>query len=152
MKDDPRIRERDLVGAWVCHRWRITYADGRVTEPFGEDATGILLYTADGRMSATIMAAGRMPFAAADPREATQEERARAFDGYFSYAGRWRLADGKVLHEVEVALNPGLVGSRQWRDAKLVGRRLVLSAEDVAGAVARRHELEWRRPQARSRS
>ena len=149
MASERDIRGRDLVGAWAYHRWRITYADGRVTEPFGEDATGLLLYTADGRMSATIMAAGRAPFAAANPRAATLEERAGAFDGYFSYAGRWRLVDGKVLHEVEVALNPGLVGSRQWRDAKLVGRRLVLSVEEGEGAATRRHELEWRRPRAR---
>lgn len=142
----PALRARDLLGAWAYHRWRITYADGRVTEPFGADATGLLLYTADGRMSATIMAAGRTPFAAANPRAATLEERAAAFDGCFSYAGRWRLVEGRVLHEVEVALNPGLVGSRQWRDARLVGRRLVLSVEEGAGDTARRHALEWRRP------
>jgi len=76
---------------------------------------------------------------------ATLEERAAAFDGCFSYAGRWRLVEGRVLHEVEVALNPGLVGSRQWRDARLVGRRLVLSVEEGAGDTARRHALEWRR-------
>lgn len=148
----PTIRPLDLEGAWVYHRWRITYADGRVTEPFGAGATGLLLYTADGRMSATIMAAGRAPFAAANPRAATRAERADAFDGYFSYAGRWRLVGGRVLHEVEVALNPGLVGSRQWREAKLVGRRLVLSVEEGEGAAARRHELGWRRPTARRSS
>jgi hypothetical protein len=152
MTVEPRIREQDLVGAWACHRWHITYADGRVTEPFGADATGLLIYAADGRMSATIMAAGRMPFAAANPRDATLRERAGAFDGFFSYAGRWRLVDGKVLHEVEVALTTGLVGSRQWRDADLIDDRLVLSVEEGAGATERRHELEWRRAQARSPS
>ena len=141
----PAIRVRDLEGAWAYHRWRISYADGRVTEPFGSDATGLLLYTADGRMSATIMAGGRKPFVAASPRDATVEERAAAFDGCFSYAGRWRLVAGRVEHRVTVALNPGLVGTRQWRDARLTGRRLVLSVEEGEGASARRHELEWRR-------
>lgn len=147
----PAIRVRDLEGAWAYHRWRIAYADGRVTEPFGADATGLLLYTHDGRMSATIMAGGRRPFVAANPRAATTEERAAAFDGFFSYAGRWRLVAGRIEHRVTVALNPALVGTRQWRDARLTGRRLVLSVEEGEGAAARRHELEWRRAGPRVR-
>lgn len=139
------VRPRDLEGAWAYHRWRITYADGRVTEPFGADATGLLLYTRDGRMSATIMAADRKPFAAGNPRAATTAERAAAFDGFFSYAGRWRIVAGRVEHRVTVSLNPGLVGTRQWRDAELSGRRLVLSVEEGTGSGARRHALEWRR-------
>jgi hypothetical protein len=145
------VRPGDLEGAWAYHRWRITYADGRVTEPFGADATGLLLYTRDGRMSATIMAADRKPFAAGNPRAASTAERAAAFDGFFSYAGRWRIVAGRVEHRVTVSLNPGLVGTRQWRDAELTGRRLVLSVDEGEGAAARRHELEWRRAGPRVR-
>jgi len=116
-----------------------------VTEPFGADATGLLLYTRDGRMSATIMAADRKPFAAGNPRAASTAERAAAFDGFFSYAGRWRIIADRVEHRVTVSLNPGLVGTRQWRDAELSGRRLVLSVEEGTGSGARRHALEWRR-------
>lgn len=138
-------RAADLVGAWAFHRWRITYEDGSVTEPFGEGATGLLLYTADGAMSATIMAGDRAPLSAANPRAATEVERAAAFDGYFSYAGRWRIAHGLVEHIVTVALNPGLVGTSQWRHAALRGRRLVLSVEEPTPRGPRRHALEWRR-------
>lgn len=146
------MKPADLAGAWAYHRWRITYEDGRVTEPFGAGASGLLLYTADGFMSACIMAGGRKPFARANPRAATLRERAGAFDGYFSYAGRWRLAGSTVEHEVTVALNPAFVGSRQWREARLTGRRLILSAEERTKDGIRRHELEWRRPAARRRS
>jgi hypothetical protein len=58
-------------------------------------------------------------------------------------------AGPRVEHEVTVALNPAFVGSRQWRDARLVGRRLILSAEERTPGGIRRHELEWRRPPAR---
>jgi hypothetical protein len=147
------VKPADIAGAWAYHLWRITYEDGRVTEPFGAGASGLLLYTHDGCMSACIMAGDRAPFARPNPRDATLRERAGAFDGYFSYAGRWRLVAGtagpRVEHEVTVALNPAFVGSRQWRDARLVGRRLILSAEERTPGGIRRHELEWRRPPAR---
>jgi hypothetical protein len=141
----PAPRRADLLGAWAFHRWRITYEDGSVTEPFGEGAVGLLLYTPDGAMSATIMAGGRAPLSAGNPRSASMGERAAAFDGYFSYAGRWRLSHGVVEHVVTVSLNPGLVGTRQWRHADLRGRRLTLSVEEPSPRGLRRHALEWRR-------
>ncbi len=27
------VKRTDIVGAWAYHAWRITYEDGRVTEP-----------------------------------------------------------------------------------------------------------------------
>jgi hypothetical protein len=143
------IERKDIEGAWAYHHWRITYDDGRITEPFGADASGLLLYTADGFMSACIMAGGRQPFANPNPRAATLRERAGAFDGYFSYAGRWRLVRGVVEHVVSIAANPAMVGTSQFRNARLSGRRLVLSAEETTARGLRRHELEWRRPSPR---
>lgn len=142
-------QRKDIEGAWAYHHWRITYDDGRITEPFGADASGLLLYTADGFMSACIMAGGRQPFANPNPRAATLRERAGAFDGYFSYAGRWRLVRGVVEHVVSIAANPAMVGTSQFRNARLSGRRLVLSAEETTARGLRRHELEWRRPSPR---
>ena len=142
-------QRKDIEGAWAYHHWRITYDDGRITLPFGADASGLLLYTADGFMSACIMAGGRQPFANPNPRAATLRERAGAFDGYFSYAGRWRLVRGVVEHVVSIAANPAMVGTSQFRNARLSGRRLVLSAEETTARGLRRHELEWRRPSPR---
>lgn len=135
----------DLIGGWACHRWTISYEDGRVTEPFGTSPVGFILYTADGFMAATIMKAGRKAFAARTPREASVEERAAAFDGYFSYAGRWRLVDGRIEHLVSVALNPGLIGTSQWREATLDAGTLTLSVYEHTVHGVRRHAIEWRR-------
>lgn len=140
-----RLSPRDIEGGWTCRTWRILYEDGRYSEPFGADVTGLLIYSADGYMSACIMAAGRTPFRSPNPREATRAERAAAFDGYFSYAGRWRIVGETIEHRVTIALNPAFVGTRQWRKASLSGRTLVLSAEEATGRGMRRHEIEWRR-------
>lgn len=111
-----RLTRTQLVGAWELVRWEIVHDGGaRRTLPFGADARGLLLYTADGCISASIMAG----------------ERARAFDGYFSYAGRYRVIAGEVRHEVTVALNPSRVGTLQARHARIVGRRLELTADEL---------------------
>lgn len=140
-----RIDEDRLVGAWSLLRWATVYEDGSITEPLGPGAHGLLLYTADGWMSASIMAAGRAALSRANPRTAPTRERAAAFDGYFSYAGRWRVRDGRIRHEVTVSLNPAMTGTLQWRDARLAARTLTLSASEAAGRASRLHELTWRR-------
>ena len=143
-----------LVGAWQLQRWEIVRevaGQGRIASlPFGAGAVGLLLYTADGWMSATIMAEGRRPFSRANPRSASAVERAAAFDGYFSYAGRWSVEGSRVRHEVTVALNPAMVGTLQVREARLVGRTLTLSAEEATEGGVRRHRLVWRRPRRAS--
>lgn len=137
-----------LEGAWQLQHWQVVYEDGTTTEPFGPGAEGLLLYTADGWMSACIMAGGRARLSSGNPREAPEFERAAAFDGYFSYAGRWRILGRRVQHEVTLALNPGLVGTLQLRDAQWAERELTLSAEEFVRGGTRLHRLTWRRAAA----
>lgn len=136
---------RRLVGAWRLQRWAIEQPDGTVTEPFGADPEGLLLYTADGWMTATLMAANRAPFSRANPRRAPQRERAAAFDSYFSYGGRWRVVAGRVHHEVTVGLNPSMVGTVQVREPRLTARTLTLSAVERTDSGTRVHRIHWRR-------
>ena len=143
-----RLRPEQIVGGWRLVRWEVVYDGERRTLPFGADAVGLLTYTADGHMSACIMAGGRAPFPTPNPRDAAAEERARAYDGYFSYAGRWRLSGRRVLHDVEIALNPAMVGSTQVRDARRSGRRIELSALEAVRGGTRFHRLLWERPRA----
>ena len=140
------MRAEDLIGAWTLASWRIDYRDGRRTHPFGEDARGLMIYGAGGAMSAAIARAGRPGFAAPRPKDWTEGERAAAFDGYFHYAGRWSLTDGKVTHRVELSLNPAMEATVQVREARLEGELLTLSAEEaLGGGRARHHRLVWRR-------
>jgi len=136
-----------LIGVWTLVEWTIRYADGRTTMPFGPAPRGQILYTADGYMSATMMKRERVTFSSPNMREVTDEERARAFDGYLHYAGRWHLEGEDVIHEVALAMNPLLIGTRQVRHCRLEGERLELSAEEAVGEPAqpRVHHIVWRR-------
>jgi hypothetical protein len=136
-----------LVGGWLLRRWSIAYPDGRPdTLPFGDDATGLLLYGADGWMSATMCRAEREALAPALATTPTDADRARAFDGYLAYAGRWSVQGDVVAHEVVMSMNPVLIGTLQLRQAVLVGDELELGADETdARGRSRRHSILWRR-------
>ncbi len=137
-----------FIGAWSIEDWRIDYADGRVTRPFGDALHGYLVYAACGVMSAAIAAAARPAFGLANAREARPEKKAAAFDGYFHYAGRWRVEGDCVVHYAEMALNPDMTNTEQRRKAVFSegGEALALAAEEaLADGTARTHSLLWRR-------
>jgi hypothetical protein len=133
-----------LVGAWHLVSWEVV-TDGRRDEPFGPNATGVITYTADGMMQATIAAADRQPYSGPSARRSPDAEVARAARCYFSYAGPWHLDGEVVVHDVTHALDPGFVGTAQRRTVELDGDRLVLSAVEPTGDASRLHRLTWRR-------
>lgn len=148
--DDP------LQGSWQLVRWVIAYGDGRPdTLPFGEAATGLIVYGRGGFMSAAIARADRRRLSSESVRSAPQAERLAAFESYFHYAGPYELRRGPALptglqvhHRVTLALNPNFVGTTQVRDVAFdAGGLLTLSASDTVpgSAVARHHRLVWRR-------
>ena len=134
-----------LIGGWRLKRWTILRG-GRETFPFGLNPTGLIASTPDGSMSATISAADRPPLSAGSGKSAPESERAAAFSSFFAYAGRWRVEDDEVVHEVLWSLNPAMAGTEQRRRMTFGGKALTLSAEDRdEGGVARLHRIEWER-------
>ena len=118
---------KDLLGAWRLDSWSFVYDDGRPPEnPLGPDAKGIILYTADGHVSATLMRTS-----------GTAES--------FAYAGRYDVRDGAVFHSIEVATNPALIGITSTRYIALDGDRLTLSGLDFSAGSGRAQKIVWRR-------
>ena len=110
----------------------------------GEDPQGLLLYTDDGWMSASIARKERAAFPEGVPyRKIPDVDKAAAFSSYFHYAGRYRVVDGDVIHYVTQSLNPNFPGSEQLRHAELDGQTLVLSGKDQVGDVVRFHSVVW---------
>lgn len=136
-----------FIGAWHLVDWRIEYADGALTRPFGDGAHGYIVYTADGIMTATIAKAYRPPFNIANARNASVAAKAEAFDSYFHYAGRWRIEAEEVVHAVTMSLNPDMTGTEQRRLAVFDGEDgLTLSAREILKNGARRHHiLHWQK-------
>lgn len=68
MLDLEAVRQR-LLGAWSLAAWHIATDRDRDEPglPFGADAPGLLLYTADGWMNASIARSGRAALSADEP-------------------------------------------------------------------------------------
>jgi hypothetical protein len=141
------VEASDLVGAWRLDDWTIAYDDGRPsTHPFGDDARGMLIYAAEGVMSVSVTRAERVKLSGENVRVVPEAERAAAFDTYFAYAGRWRLENGQMIHEVDQALNPNFVGAALARRMEHRGNQLILSAaQRTASGATMDNRLTWRR-------
>jgi hypothetical protein len=117
----------DLVGAWGLECWSLEYDDGRSSEfPLGLAVQGMLLYTPDGRVSATLMGVGN-PSAS------------------FAYAGRYDVRGDAVYHSIEVATDPTLVGITTTRHIAREGDVLTLSGPDFRAGTGRSQRIVWRR-------
>ncbi|GAB4152913.1 MAG: hypothetical protein Tsb0016_25390 [Sphingomonadales bacterium] len=136
-----------LIGAWKLMSWCIEYADGRVTYPYGEQARGLLIYTGDGLMNAVLYGQNRGPVSTPSVRQAPAAEKAALFDSVMQYAGPYRIDGTDVIHHVEYALNPDLLGTQQRRHVRFEGPVLHLSGVEILDGTGTRrtHRLTWTR-------
>ncbi len=116
--------------------------------PMGRNASGLIIYSPDGYMSAQIMKTGRRPYAAGEMQDGTTEELSIAARGYLAYSGHY-CVDGQQerlhLHMV-ISLFPNWIGSVQERHVHLEGELLTLSMT-AAGHGGRQltPRLVWKR-------
>jgi hypothetical protein len=136
-----------LVGTWKLVSASYTTDKGQVVkDAYGRNPTGFLTYTAEGRMMAIIASDGRKPLSVGDQGTAPVEERAEAFSTIVAYAGRYTVADGKVIHHVEVSVVQNEVNKDKVRTiAKLEGKRVTLRMPGSRGGEKFTGELVWER-------
>src|SRR5262249_7159277 len=115
--------------------------DGSIQHPLGQDAVGLLVYTANGHMTGQVMQTDRgVP--AAGYRALTPKE-----VGYIAYCGTYTVDDesNEVVHHVTAALFPNWIGSEQRRAFEFSGNHLILSARVTHGGEVIAHRLVWER-------
>jgi hypothetical protein len=137
----------DLVGTWKLVSASYTTDKGQVVkDAYGRNPTGFLTYTADGRMMAIIASGGRKPLSVANQVTAPASERAEAFSTITAYAGWYSVADGKVIHHVEVSAVQNEVNTDKVRTiAKLDGKRVTLRMPGSRAGEKFTGELVWER-------
>ena len=126
-----------LIGAWDLISWYETKPNGDIEYPLGEDALGKLIYSADGHVSAQLVRRNLDRFGNDDWRRASEDESAAAWKGYFGYFGTYSvdLERRSVIHHIEGAWFPNLVGTNQVRRYRFEDSRLTLDAETAWGRV-----------------
>jgi hypothetical protein len=108
-----------LIGTWRLVDWQVTIGD-RVVRPFGGSAVGLLTYTEDGRMTASLMREDRNRLDTSSFAGADALTRAGAAAGYISYAGSYEVRGDEVHHDVELSLFPDWVGATQTRKIRWI--------------------------------
>ena len=116
-----------LIGVWRLVTVEDHQPDGPVIHPYGERALGFLIYHPEGYMSATVMSADRprltnpsRPFALS-PEDATAVLKTMGS----AYSGTYELRDeSTVIHHVQAALIPNMIGQDEVRPFELKGDRL----------------------------
>ncbi len=110
----------ELIGTWKLIDWTVELEGGRVIRPFRGKAIGLLTYTDEGRMIASLMKADRDSIGTRSFAEAMALERASAAAGYLSYAGSYEVIGDQVHHHVELSLFPDWVGGTQVRQIEWI--------------------------------
>ena len=114
-----------LIGTWKVVSYDNEFQDGSPRRAaYGQNPTGFLLLTGEGRMMAIVAGEGRKP-------ATTDEERATLLRSMLAYSGMYRLEGDKWITKVDVSWNPVWNGTEQVRYYKLDGDRL-----EVTGAWA----------------
>lgn len=97
------------VGVWrLTSMISVDEETGAVTSRFGAHPDGYLIFTPDGYMSVVINAEGRKPMSGKP--ETLTEEQAALFATMTAHAGRYRISEGRLIHRVDVAHDPQMVG------------------------------------------
>ncbi len=97
-------------------------------------------------MAVMVSTAERPVLSDANIRRAPIEEKGAAFDSFFGYCGTWRLDGDRVVHSVELALNPHFVGTDQVRGMEYEPGSLTLIEQSTTRTGATmRNQLAWRK-------
>lgn len=121
-----------VIGTWALVSWTYNDADGNEIDYFGENPTGILMYTESGYMSVHIMRENRKKFAKEGMYDGTSEEIVEAFTTYFAYFGTFVEKEPGVLqHTVKGGTFPNWLGNIEERYGKIEGDRMILSTPPI---------------------
>ncbi len=103
-----------LIGAWDLVSFaRTDVESGVTTYPYGADAIGCIVYSADGVVSYQLCASKRARFKSGDIEKGEPDELAAAATSFRSYVAHWSISseeDCIVSHAVFMSIHEDRVG------------------------------------------
>lgn len=118
------MNKKQFIGSWRLISLE-NHRGEKVDYPMGKSAQGYLHYMDNGQVSVAIMEANRKNFPSDDVKGGDDDERARAYESFIGYSGKFEVKNNKVFHHVEVCSFPNWVGRAigrnfQFKDGKLI--------------------------------
>lgn len=135
-----------LAGSWMLVSFELRDEDGTVSRPWGDELSGMLTLTTDGRLSEQFSSAHRPMLTHDDWVSASPAEIDRAARHYFAYAGTYELDGDAVIYHIEVSLMPNWVGKTERRFWSISGHTLTTETPPLlVGGKMQVSTLVWRR-------
>ena len=120
-----RAAQSAVVGAWRLESFNERVADGSFKPRFGPNPVGYLIYSASGRVSATLSGIHRSAFTSGSTPSAAAHCNESVHD-FLAYAGRYNIVGSTVFHHIETSVFTNLVGVTLKRGFQLRGDTLVI--------------------------
>jgi Lipocalin-like domain len=138
------------VGVWaLVDSVEVDSNTSEISRPRGRHPTGMLVYSAGGRMCAIVTAEGRKSLEGANGATESNdytERSAALFHSLNSYAGTYAVSGSTITHKVEVASNPAWIGTEQIRQFHCENDVLTVDATiTLPGKAATKVRLTWKR-------
>ena len=133
------MKPDNIVGVWTLVETYIVDDRGNKTPTLGENPKGRIIYTPDGYMVAMTEINDRKPLS----DNASDSEKAAAFDNFMTYSGKWTLKDNIVTHEIDTGSNPIWVGTKRERTIDYLGDRMIFTGKLEDGLTTA--IIIWRR-------
>lgn len=137
-----------FVGVWKLESFSEHSDLSGLINPLGLTPVGLLIYTADGYVSAQLMKSNRIA-SKSDPWEPhTTSEGVDPRDGYIAYCGRYEVIEtrSEVIHLPIVALDPNLVNQGQHRTFDFGANTLTLvTTRTRSNGETITSSLKWQR-------
>jgi hypothetical protein len=116
-----------LVGTYrLISTKQTVVATGKVA-PFGDNSVGYIMYGADGRMMALVGDGNRRPTQSSNALD--DATKVRLFDSMGGYGGTYTFDGKKVIHHIDIATRPAMVGTDVVRYIELRGDKLIYSTK-----------------------
>ena len=123
---------RQIQGTWALETFQIENLQNE-TRPWGQNISGLLIYTPSGHMSVSINKSIETK---------SEIEAQNILDSILFYSGTYSVEDKTVKHKVTQASNPSRIGKEMHRFAVLESDLLTLTSpqESFGKAI-----LKWRK-------
>jgi len=128
-----------VVGSWRLASWAEVETESKVVHtPFGENPSGVITYTPDGRMSVLIIDPKRK--SPAGPK-ATDAEGLELYQTMIAYSGAYSLDGNKVTHKIEVSWNQAWTGTNQQRFFEVKDDMLTIKTPQIISPITGKRAL-----------
>ena len=102
---------------------------GEVIDSYGPQPRGWITYGPDDRMMVVVAHDNRQK---PSYESLSNEQKARLFGSFFSYAGRYELQEGGIIHHIDTSWNESWTGTTMKRFIRLHDGQAIYTTEPFA--------------------